>query len=230
MKKILILGTMFLVALVANAQLMETEELEKYAKEKFGDNWEQAAMNISKEIQLDKNNGLTYTRVIEAPGKTKNELYVMVNYWYTQTFNSANTQVAGKSQIQLNDREAGAIISRGWMSKVASHKGGLNQYQVNLAPVIKTDIRDGKVRVTYTVPYLDVQKIQGGGLLGSAANRKYVEEKWTFDQCYPFVEKDAHMRTSSKAFVMAHAYSNVILDKIEEAVKGGLVGNESDDW
>lgn len=29
---------------------------------------------------------------------------------------------------------------------------------------------------------------------------------------------------------MAHAYSNVIMDKIEEAVKNGLVGNESDNW
>ena len=50
--------------------------------------------------------------------------------------------------------------------------------------------------------------------------------------CYPFVEKDAHKakKTSSKALVMAHAYSNVIMDKIEEAVKNGLVGNESDNW
>lgn len=37
-------------------------------------------------------------------------------------------------------------------------------------------------------------------------------------------------KTSSKALVMAHAYSNVIIDKIEEAVKNGLVGNESDNW
>mgnify|MGYP000510994166 FL=1 len=29
---------------------------------------------------------------------------------------------------------------------------------------------------------------------------------------------------------MAHAYSNVIMDKIEEAVKNGLAGNEDDAW
>lgn len=29
---------------------------------------------------------------------------------------------------------------------------------------------------------------------------------------------------------MAHAYSNVIIDKIEEAVKNGVVGNETEDW
>jgi hypothetical protein len=29
---------------------------------------------------------------------------------------------------------------------------------------------------------------------------------------------------------MAHAYSNVVMDKIEECVKNGLVGNEDDNW
>ena len=46
----------------------------------------------------------------------------------------------------------------------------------------------------------------------------------------PFVEKDKHKKTSSKALVMAHAYSNVLMDKIEETVKNGLVGNETEDW
>lgn len=48
--------------------------------------------------------------------------------------------------------------------------------------------------------------------------------------CYSFTEKNKHKakKTSSKALIMPHAYSNVIIDKIEEAVKNGLVGNESD--
>ncbi len=52
------------------------------------------------------------------------------------------------------------------------------------------------------------------------------------DQCYPFAEKDGHnaKKTSSKALVMSYAYSNVLLDKIEEAAKHGLVGNENDNW
>ena len=29
---------------------------------------------------------------------------------------------------------------------------------------------------------------------------------------------------------MTHAYSNAIIDKVEEALKSGLVGNEDDDW
>ena len=34
----------------------------------------------------------------------------------------------------------------------------------------------------------------------------------------------------AKAFVMTHAYSNAIMDKVEEAVKNGIVGNEDEDW
>ena len=29
---------------------------------------------------------------------------------------------------------------------------------------------------------------------------------------------------------MTHAYSNAVMDKIEEAVRNGVVGNENDDW
>ena len=29
---------------------------------------------------------------------------------------------------------------------------------------------------------------------------------------------------------MTHAYSNAVMDKIEEAVKNGIVGNEDEDW
>ena len=30
--------------------------------------------------------------------------------------------------------------------------------------------------------------------------------------------------------VMTHACSNAIIDKVEESLRGGIVGNEDDDW
>lgn len=66
----------------------------------------------------------------------------------------------------------------------------------------------------------------------TSTEKKLLEERWGLETCFPFAKKDKHMakKTSSKALVMTHAYSNVIMDKIEEAVKNGLVGNENDDW
>ena len=33
----------------------------------------------------------------------------------------------------------------------------------------------------------------------------------------------------AEALIMTHAYSNAIFDKIQEAIKNGLVGNDDDD-
>lgn len=226
MKKILLLGMCLLATVIVNAQIMRAEELLDYAKEKYGEKWVEAAANLASELSLDKNNALTYTQVVEAPGKTKEQLYVLINYWYTSTFNS------GKAVIQLNDKDAGVIIGRGYIDGVAGHVGGMTTYKVNLTPVIKTDIKEGKIRITYTVPFYEVEKFVGGGILGAVggARASAINENWVLDKCYPFVEKDSHKKTSSKAFVMAHAYSNVIMDKIEEAVKNGMTGNETDNW
>lgn len=226
MKKVIIFLFVALCSMSASAQFMRAEELEKYAKEKYGDKWEVAAQNIKSQVSLDKNNSLTYTQVIECPGKSKDQLYVLLNFWYTNTFNDA------KSVIQLNDKELGCIIGKGFVAGIAGHTGGSNAYVVNIAPIIKTDIKDEKVRVTYTISAYDVDKAAGAGVWGALAGVRpsQVDETWALEKCFPFASKDKHKKISAKAIVMAHAYSNVIMDKIEEAVKNGLTGNETDNW
>ena len=174
-------------------------------------------------MTLDKNNAITYTQVIPAEGKTKEQLYVLLNYWFAATFNDAN------SVIKLNDKKLGTIIAQGFVESIAEHSGGINSYNVNLRPIIKCDIKDNKVRVTYTIPFYSVNVSVGGGWLGSLTPTRS-DQNWTLDKCYPFAKKDSHKKTSCKALVMAHAYSNVVMDKIEECIKNGLSGNENDNW
>ena len=231
----------------ASAQVMKAEDLERYAKERYGDKWLDAAANLAKSINLDKNNSLTIQQVFEAPGKTKAQLYVLMNYWVTATFKD-------KQAITLNDKEAGTIIISSEIAGIADHTGTLYRYVVNITPIIKIDIKDGKIRVTYTVQNYDILKVEDGGWLGALANddkdrnrnkdvyadgkrmaadktdRRLADEQWEIVKHYPFVAKDSQKRTRAKALVMTHAYSNAIMDKIEAAVKGGLVGNEDDDW
>ena len=229
------------------AQVMKASDLEKYAKEKYGDKWLDAAANLSKGLNFDKNQSLTYQQVIEAPSRTKQQLYVMLNYWATATFKD-------KQAITLNDKEAGCIIISSTLDAIADHTGTLNRYVVNITPVIRIDIKDGKVRVTYTVQNYDILKVEDAGWLGGLTDtdrdrnrnkdiyadgkrmnadktdRHLYDEQWEIAKHYPFVEKDAQKRTCAKALVMTHAYSNAIIDKVEEAVKNGIVGNEDDDW
>lgn len=226
MKKIIACALMALFAVNLSAQIMRSEELEKYAKEKYGEKWVDAAENLSSQLTLDKNQSLTYTQIIECENKTKDQLYVILNYWVTASFNDAN------SVIQLNDKELGCIIAQGYLSDIAGHMGGMNAYDVSVKPIIKMDIKDNKVRVTYTVQNYEVIVLSGGGIMGaiSGAASTKIADKWGLETCYPFAKKDKHKKISSKALIMTHAFSNVIMDKIEEAVKNGLAGNENDNW
>ena len=250
MKKIvnwMLTAILFCGAVNAQAQVMKAADLEKYAKERYGDKWLDAAANLAKELKFDKNESLTYQQIIEAPGKTKQQLYIAVNYWVTATFKD-------KQAITLNDKEAGCIIISSTIDAIADHTGTLNRYVVSITPVIKIDIKEGKVRVTYTVQNYDILKAESagwiGGILDNSENRterqnyygdgkrlkgdntdrRLYDEQWEIIKHYPFVEKDNKKRTCSKALVMTHAYSNAIIDKVEEAIKNGIVGNEDDDW
>lgn len=241
MKRILTLvAAAFLAVWSVNAQVMKSADLEKYAKERYGDKWVDAAMNIAAGLTLDKNESLTYQEVVPAPGKTRQQLYVALNYWVTSTFRD-------KQAITLNDKEAGCIIVTSTIADIVSHMGTLNKYSVSITPVIRFDIKDEKIRVTYTVQNYDILRdISGGWLsipdkeektLGDSKRKKddktnamLYDEQWEIAHHYPFVEKDAQKRTCAKALVMTHAYSNAIIDKLEEAIQNGIVGNEDDDW
>lgn len=238
--KCFVLAGLIVLGTSAQAQVMKSADLEKYAKEKYGDRWLDAAMNLGSTLTLDKNESLTYQQVFEAPGKTKQQLYVAMNYWATATFQD-------KQAITLNDKEAGCIIISSTIRNIAEHQGTFNSYSINITPIIRIDIKDGKVRVTYTVQNYDVLTDISGGWLSPTddskktygdskrksddkTNANLYDEQWEIARHYPFVEKDAQKRTCAKALVMTHAYSNAVLDKVEEAVKNGIVGNDDDDW
>lgn len=94
MKRVIMsLALLLTAAISANAQILRAEELEKYAKEKYGDKWVEAASNLGKQLTLDKNNAIDYVQVMEAPGQSKAQLYVLLNYWFTATFNDANSVI-----------------------------------------------------------------------------------------------------------------------------------------
>ena len=229
-----------LCSVSALAQVMKAADLEKYAKERYGDKWLDAAANLAADLTLDKNQSLTYQQVILAPDKTREQLYVALNYWATATFKDHQA-------ITLNDKEAGCIIISSTIRNIVEHVGTVNKYSVSITPVIRLDIKDGRVRVTYTVQNYEILADMSGGWL-SVTDRKnrtwgdskrkaddktnefLYDDQWEIAKHYPFVQKDPQKRTCAKALVMSHAYSNAILDKVEEALKNGVVGNDDDDW
>lgn len=231
MRKNFYLFFLFLIVWnVANAQIIRNEDLERYSKEKYGEKWCDAATKLAKTITLDQNHCLTFERVIEAKNQNKEQLYVLINYWVTQSFNDAN------SVIKLNDKDAGVVIVQGYCDNIAIYNGFANLYKIGIKPTIKIDIKDGKVRVTESIQYYHVNMIAGGGigsvLLGVQSTID-TELKYLINECYPFVNKDKHFynkKVASIALIMSNAYENILIDKIENAVTNGIVGNENEDW
>lgn len=239
-KLLLILSVAMMTVMCAHAQVMKASDLEKYAKERYGDKWLDAAKNLSEGLVLDKNESLTYQQVIEVEGKTREQLYLALNYWATATFKDNHA-------ITLNDKEAGCIIISSTIPAIVEHTGTINKYSVSITPLIRLDIKDGRVRVTYTVQSYDILTDANAGWIGfrdyderiygdskrkkdDKTNAYLYDEQWEIAHHYPFVEKDPQKRTCAKALVMTHAYSNAIMDKVEEALKNGIVGNEDEDW
>ena len=171
-KKIFALAAAVVLAtLGVQAQVMKAADLEKYAKQRYGEKWLDAAMNLSQKLTLDKNESLTYQEVVEAPG---------VRVTYT-----------------VQSYDIMADVSGGWLS------------------FPEPDQRT----------YGDSKRKKD-----DKTNAYLYDEQWEIARHYPFVEKDPQKRTCAKALVMTHAYSNAIIDKVEEALKNGLVGNDNDDW
>ncbi len=239
-KNVITLLLAVMACLSMQAQVMKTADLEKYAKQRYGEKWLDAAFTLGRTIQLDKNESITFQEVINAPGKNKQQLYVTLNYWATATFKD-------KQAITLNDKDAGCIIVSSTLSNIVQHTGTLNSYSVSITPVIRIDIKDERVRVTYTVQNYDILADVSGGWLSpitsdertygdskrkkdDKTNSNLYDDQWEIARHYPFVQSDPQKRTCAKALVMTYAYSNAVLDKIEEAVKHGIVGNEDDDW
>lgn len=63
---------------ITNAQILRADELENYAKEKYGEKWVDAAANLGSQLALDKNNAITCTQEIPAEGKTKKSALCVV--------------------------------------------------------------------------------------------------------------------------------------------------------
>ena len=256
----------------ANAQMISKTNLETYAKQQYGTSWEKSAVKELSGTALDNNGNMVFTKEIEAPKLSKDELYYEMANWFIANYNNS---------IQFADKEQGLIIARPYLENISRYAGGFNAYDISICPTVRAQVKDGKVFVTYTLGDYNVVVEKGGGNtavgigLGITAaavtgaivdattpNRPYVEhrdygrgfhsttvirdyrprttfsdallvsciadaalssgptkgETWRIADCYPFVSKDSHKKTSSKAFVMANVYSQVVMNSIQTAI------------
>ena len=183
------------------------------------------ADKLMSEYPLDQNQQISFTTVIEAPNKTKDELFTMLNSWFVASFNS------GKSVIQMTDKEQGIIIAKGYLSGVGSRVGFSKSVIVGEYIIIRLDIKDEKIRLISSIQeyYMDTSIGVGQVLFGGAA---LSDIEFPVYQGYPFDNKSHknYRREAAIGYVGGIVYSKVLIKKIEKAINFGITGTEDSDW
>ncbi|MDR1809196.1 MAG: DUF4468 domain-containing protein [Prevotella sp.] len=82
-----------------------------------------------------------FETIIDVPNLSKSDLYVKVNAWFVEKFNSA------ESVIEFQDKEAGKIMGK----YVYTYSEGIYTYAVR--QTISIDVRDNKLRFVVNDPY-----------------------------------------------------------------------------
>ena len=221
----------FAVVFIGNAQITTYEDFKASSeslliykdKKKEKIDFEKTALALAEVYALDKHNAVSHSVIYNVPGKTKEEIYVEANNWFVHSFGS------GKSVIQLNDKEAGCIIGKGYVDALGSNSGFFNQSDAAAWVIIRVDIKDEKVRVIATIQSYEVTKTTAVGalLLGARPSAPKVVE-YIPNECYPYTKKEKG--TGAKALTLAHCWIVTIFDNLYDALNNGITGLEEDDF
>lgn len=132
MKKIISMALLLMAGVMsAGAQFVTPQDLEKYAEMKYSDSWVKTAKRLEKQFNIDSNGAHTYRKIIQMPGKSRNEFFTTLNDWMSTTF-----CVSSHYSIRLRDTARGKIVAQGYVQDTAKQTGGIDRYYVSISPII----------------------------------------------------------------------------------------------
>lgn len=211
--KHLFLGLLMLNTMGASAQILTADSFAKYDIDKYDGKpdhkhqYVEAATKLKPKFELDKNDQLSYSTVIECAGMDKDKIYDNINGWFTKTFGDKN------SSIKTNDKAAGTLVANTTLKSIVTFPHQI--VSVNL--IVKINIKDGKVRMVETIKdYI----INAG-------------TPWTAKKCYPiYDEQDAlRKKIGSSAYVASCVFAEIVEKQLGEAAKPKVeVKDNDDDW
>lgn len=231
MKKLLFSLAAIFIAITANSQIVTYEDFMKSAdgiivyknKEKGKIDYKKTAEALADLYPLDKHNAISRSVVYNIPGKNANEIYVEINNWFVHSFGS------GKSVIQLNDKEEGCIIGKGFIDALGSNSGFSNNSKAAAWIILRVDIKDEKIRVIATIQSYEVTKSTGiGAALLGAPVQNYGVVEYIPSECFPYTKKEKG--TGSKALTLAHCWIVSCFEQLHDALNHGITGLETDDF
>jgi|TARA_B100000768_G_C11200284_1_gene341457 hypothetical protein len=203
MKRITVLSILILIAFVGFGQNAKTKKM---------------LSEIEGQWNLDDNGNVTYTRVVEAPNLTKDEIYNRALNYFVYNYGSGN------SVIQTQDKELGSVVGKGFYDDV--HVGiSLVTTYVDCWHIARVDAREGRARIILTLTEYE-KEIHGGSTPPVNHGKMKVELE------FPINPKGFAKTVMGKAFYKSHKAANATIDAIEKSIKEGNTSKEieNDDW
>lgn len=211
--KKLIIGVLMLNAFGASAQILTGDSFAKYDIDKYDGKsdhkhqYAEAAVALKSRFELDKNDQLSYTSVIECAGMDKDKIYDNISGWFTKAFADKS------SSIKTNDKESGALLVNTTLKNVVSFPHQI----VSVNMIVKINIKDGKLRLVQTIKDY---------VINTSSN-------WTPKKCAPFYDEQDALRKKigSSAYVASCVFAEIVEEQLKEAVTPKApVKDNDDDW
>ena len=202
---ILLLAVMLSGIMSANAQEERQATLEDFKQ-------------IEKLLTIDDNGNITYVKIIEIPGLSKDEIYSRANNYFVYNYGS------GKSVIQTEDKEKGTLVGKGLFPVYAKYMPLTNiTCKINAWHILRIDAKDGRARIILTLTNYEV-------FYGARS------ENMQITSLYPFNEKARATKAVKNMYLQSIINSNIAvlsaLNRIEDSLKNGNTsgGIENEDW
>jgi hypothetical protein len=176
---------------------------------------------LLKEIEgtysLDDNGNVTYIRVIDLDGMTKQDIYNRAKAFYIYNYNDA------LSVIQEEDKEEGRIIGKGTYDNVHYAFAVVANIEYDLIHILRIDIKDNKARVILSL----TEYSQTTHMSGTSTTTQV-----PIATTYPFDPKGNAKTQEGKAFLKSHDIAQVLMSSLEDALRTGNTSSDlvSDDW
>lgn len=161
--------------------------------------------------------GLLFSRVIQAPEYNKDALYVKILEIFSSIYNNA------KVVIQAQDKEEGVIIGKGDDENITYDNISGGRHITTVHHTIKVEVREGRFKVSITLTdanlaYYDMRGVK---------SFDYHHQIFKF---YPFsgeAIKLKHRDDSFNTIKFSIINANSLLDRFEDKI---IKKDESEDW
>lgn len=173
---------------------------------------------IEGQYEVDELGYITYSKVLEVPNVTRDEMYNRAQNYFVYRYGS------GKAVIQSQDKEKGTIVGHGIFPKVFM-ASSLIVTQFDVWHILRVDVKEGRVRVVISLTEYETYTFNTNGTT-NYGGKGFVSKN------YPFNEKGLNKTQFSKAFTKSHEKVQKTFSEVERALRDGVTGDkhEKEDW